>query len=66
MNTLILARAIAGMGGGGIMTVSSVVLSDVVPLRSRGLWQGCLNVLFGAGSGIGGPLGGYLSDTLGW
>lgn len=28
--------------------------------------QGILNIVYAAGSGIGAPLGGFLSDTIGW
>ncbi|PVG04170.1 MFS general substrate transporter [Serendipita vermifera] len=66
METLIASRFLAGMGGGGVMTVSSIVVTDLIPLRNRGLMQGAANILFGAGAGLGGPLGGYLSDNFGW
>ncbi|KAH8824720.1 major facilitator superfamily domain-containing protein [Flagelloscypha sp. PMI_526] len=66
METLIVARAVAGMGGGGVMTVSSVTVTDLIPLKQRGLYQGMANILFGLGAGIGGPLGGWINDTLGW
>jgi MFS family permease len=66
MEALIAARAVAGMGGGGIMTVSSVALTDLIPLKQRGLYQGVANIMFGLGSGIGGPLGGWMNDTFGW
>ncbi|KAN0097740.1 Major facilitator superfamily domain containing protein [Tylopilus felleus] len=66
METLILARAIAGMGGGGVMTVTSVAITDLVPLKHRGLYQGMTNILFGLGSGLGGPIGGWINDTWGW
>ncbi|KAI0049566.1 vacuolar amino acid permease [Auriscalpium vulgare] len=66
MEGLIAARAIAGMGGGGVMTVSSVAVTDLIPLKQRGLYQGMANVLFGFGAGIGGPLGGWLNDNFGW
>lgn len=66
MNVLIIARAIAGMGGGGIMTVSSVAVTDLIPLKRRGLYQGLCNILFGLGAGIGGPIGGWLNDAFGW
>ena len=39
MPEMIIARAVEGVGGGGIMTVTSVILSDVVSLRDRGTWQ---------------------------
>lgn len=66
MNMLIFARALAGMGGGGLTTNTSIILSDIVPLKNRGLLQGLTNIIFGLGSGLGGPIGGWMNDTLGW
>lgn len=66
MNVLIAARAIAGMGGGGVMTVASIAVTDLIPLKKRGIYQGLANILFGAGAGLGGPLGGWLNDQFGW
>ncbi|KAF9057745.1 vacuolar amino acid permease [Panaeolus papilionaceus] len=66
MNALIAARAVAGMGGGGIMTVSSIAVSDFIPLKQRGLYQGMCNILYGLGAGLGGPFGGWVNDVFGW
>ncbi|KAM0753200.1 MFS general substrate transporter [Meredithblackwellia eburnea MCA 4105] len=66
MEWLIAGRLIAGMGGGGIMTVASVICSDLVPLKRRGYIQGVSNLFFGAGGGLGGPVGGFISDRIGW
>ncbi|GAA5996745.1 uncharacterized protein JCM10292_003177 [Rhodotorula paludigena] len=66
MVSLLVGRLIAGMGGGGLMAVSSIVASDLIPLKQRALFQGLANLWFGAGSGLGGPLGGFISDRLGW
>lgn len=38
-------------------TVVSILISDLVPLRDRGLWQGIINIIYASGSGIGAPLG---------
>jgi MFS family permease len=54
------------MGGGGIVSVGVIVLTDLVDLRHRGLLQGYSNILFGLGGALGGPLGGWISDRLGW
>lgn len=47
-------------------TVVSILLSDIVPLRSRGTWQGYVNIVYALGSSIGAPLGGILADSIGW
>jgi len=66
METLIFARFLAGIGGGGILTISTIVTSDLYSLRSRGLAQGIVAVFDGLGFGLGGPIGGYISDNFGW
>lgn len=64
--TMIAGRVVAGMGGGGLMAISTFVCSDLVPLRKRGLIQGLGNVCYGAGAGLGGLFGGWVNDTWGW
>ncbi|KAJ5928260.1 Major facilitator superfamily domain general substrate transporter [Penicillium verhagenii] len=66
INELIAARVIQGIGGGGMTTVVSILMSDLVPLRDRGLWQGILNLAYATGSSAGAPLGGILADYIGW
>ncbi|TKA32568.1 hypothetical protein B0A50_01676 [Salinomyces thailandicus] len=66
MTQLIAARAFAGIGGGGMTTVVSILLSDIVPLRERGKWQGYTNIVYAAGASSGAPLGGILADYIGW
>lgn len=63
---LIAARAFAGLGGAGMATITSILMSDVISLRDRGTWQGYLNIIFAAGSAAGAPIGGLLADTIGW
>lgn len=61
INQLIAARAFAGIGGGAMTTVVSILLSDVCTLRERGQWQGYVNIVFAAGSSAGAPIGGKSS-----
>ncbi|PLN75849.1 MFS multidrug transporter [Aspergillus taichungensis] len=63
---IVVGRIVAGIGGGGLLTISTFVTSDLVPLRQRGVWQGVGNICYGAGSGLGGVFGGWINDTLGW
>ncbi|KAK5676462.1 hypothetical protein LTS10_010762 [Elasticomyces elasticus] len=66
MTQLIAARAFAGIGSGGMNVCVSILMSDVIPLRDRGTWQGYVNIVFAAGAASGAPLGGFLADTIGW
>lgn len=66
MNEFLLARTLAGIGGGGLSTITSVIMSHLVPLKSRGMYQGLTNLVYGAGVGLGAPLGGLLNDSIGW
>ena len=50
-------KAFAGIGGGGMTTVVSIIMSDIVPLRERGTWQGIMNIIYALGAGCGAPLG---------
>ncbi|KAG6811800.1 hypothetical protein H0H92_005816 [Tricholoma furcatifolium] len=63
---VVLGRAVSGMGGAGIMTVGSVIITDIVPKRDVAIWRAYVNISMTLGRGVGGPLGGWLTDTIGW
>lgn len=48
---LVASRAIAGVGGGGMNTMSAVICSDLVSLRERGKYQGYANIAYGVSEG---------------
>src|SRR6476620_11807974 len=63
---LILARALQGLGGGGIMPIVQTVISDVVSPRERGQYQAYFSGVWVA-AGIGGPvIGGVFAEHLHW
>ncbi|KAJ2923046.1 hypothetical protein H1R20_g14050, partial [Candolleomyces eurysporus] len=66
MAALIIARFLSGIGGGGINTTTSIITSDMFSARDRGLAQGFTSVFNALGLGLGGPLGGFISDKFGW
>ncbi|QPC65020.1 hypothetical protein HYE67_007251 [Fusarium culmorum] len=66
MAQLCITRAISGMGGGGMNSVVTILLSDLVPLKERGMWQGKNSLLFFDGTATGAPLGGVMADSIGW
>ncbi len=66
MEWLIAARAIQGLGGGGLMILSQAIIADVIPARDRGKYMGFIGVIFGLSSVAGPLLGGLFTDTLSW
>ncbi|GAA5825920.1 hypothetical protein JCM11251_000053 [Rhodosporidiobolus azoricus] len=66
MKWLIAARFVAGAGGGGMNTTSSVITADLFPLKQRGLVGSISTAIWAIGGALGGPLGGFLTDWFGW
>ncbi|TAQ88852.1 hypothetical protein B7494_g2837 [Chlorociboria aeruginascens] len=64
--SLNLMRGLTGVGGGGLITMATVINSDMIPFKQRGMYQACQNVLHGSGSICGASLGGVIADTIGW
>src|SRR3954468_10471168 len=66
MATLIVARGLQGLGGGGILPIVQTVISDVVTPRERGHYQAYFSAVW-VTAGIGGPiLGGLFAEHLHW
>jgi EmrB/QacA subfamily drug resistance transporter len=66
MDTLIWARALQGLGGGGLFVLALAVVGDVVAPRERGKVQGVFAAIFSASSVIGPLLGGWFVEFLSW
>ena len=63
---LILARAVQGLGGGGLMTLSQALISENVPPRQRAQFQGYFAGVFAASATLGPLLGALLTEQLSW
>ncbi|EDO15512.1 hypothetical protein Kpol_467p24, partial [Vanderwaltozyma polyspora DSM 70294] len=61
-----IARAICGIGGGGINAISSITVGDICTAKDRGIYQGYANIVFGMGQLLGAPVGGLFIATIGW
>jgi EmrB/QacA subfamily drug resistance transporter len=66
MEWLIAARAIQGLGAGGLTVTATALIGDVIPLRERGRYQGMLGAVFGVTTVLGPLLGGIFTDDLTW
>src|SRR5215213_8418833 len=66
MGQLIGARAVQGLGGGGIQALAFAIIGDVIPPRERGRYVGYFTLAF-VGSALLGPLlGGFIIERWTW
>jgi MFS family permease len=66
MEFLIFARALQGLGGGGLFVLALSVVGDVIPPRDRGRVQGVFAAVFGGSSVIGPLIGGWFVEAFSW
>ncbi|KAF9554182.1 MFS general substrate transporter [Agrocybe pediades] len=63
---LIVFRGIAGAGGGGIISICQIIISDIVSLRERGKYQGIIGGVIALGYGVGPVIGGAFAQKVTW
>ena len=66
MELLILGRAIQGVGGGGMMILSQILIAQVIPARERGKYGGFIGAVWALSSVVGPVIGGWFTDSLTW
>lgn len=62
--SLIIGRAIAGIGFAGIMSGGMVLVLPLIPLRKRPLFIACFGMMFAASSVAGPVIGGSFTDHV--
>ena len=60
------ARALQGLGGGGLMSLSQALIGEIVPPRQRGHYQGYLATVATVAAVLGPVVGGLMTERFGW
>ncbi|GAB7341532.1 hypothetical protein MBLNU457_7749t1 [Dothideomycetes sp. NU457] len=63
---LIAARAIQGTGGGGLVSLVNICISDLFSLRSRGAYFGIIGGVWAVASAVGPVIGGAFTEYVTW
>lgn len=61
--TLIVGRAVSGIGAAGLLSGATIIISYCMPLRKRPVLMGLLSLIFGLGSVLGPLIGGVITDN---
>ncbi|CAM1501693.1 Fc.00g036770.m01.CDS01 [Cosmosporella sp. VM-42] len=63
---LIAARAVQGIGAGGITSLVFILIGDLVGTRKRGKYQGFIGATWAVASALGPVLGGVFAEKASW
>jgi EmrB/QacA subfamily drug resistance transporter len=63
---LIAARAVQGLGGGGLVILVNITIGDLFSLRIRGAFYGIIGGVWAIASSIGPIIGGAFTESVSW
>ncbi|OCL11843.1 MFS general substrate transporter [Glonium stellatum] len=63
---ILVGRSIQGIGGGGIICLTEIIVTDMVPLRERGKWFSFISSMWAIGTVTGPLLGGGFAQNVSW
>jgi MFS family permease len=66
MSVLIAGRALQGVGGGALIQVTIITISDLFSMRLRTLFIGLMEFMWALAGGIGPIVGGVFSESVSW
>lgn len=63
---LLVGRSVQGIGGGGLVALTYVIVTDIVTLRERGKWFALISLQWAVGSVVGPVIGGAIAESPDW
>ncbi|PBP18798.1 major facilitator superfamily transporter [Diplocarpon rosae] len=63
---LITARAIQGIGGGGLIILVNICITDLFSMRNRGAYYGVIGMVWALACALGPILGGVFTEKVSW
>lgn len=63
---LLVGRSVQGVGGGGLVALTYVIITDIVTLRERGKWFALISLQWAIGSVTGPVVGGAFAEKTNW
>jgi EmrB/QacA subfamily drug resistance transporter len=63
---MLCGRSIQGIGGGGIIVLTQIIVTDMVPLRERGKYFSIISIVWALGSVSGPVIGGAFAQNGDW
>ncbi|KAM0816799.1 hypothetical protein AB5N19_02601 [Seiridium cardinale] len=65
-NVVLVGRVVQGAGGGGLIVLLEILISDLVPLAHRGTWFSINSVMWGVGTATGPLIGAGFAQNVSW
>jgi hypothetical protein len=66
IDMLIAARAVQGIGGGGLIVLVNIAISDLFSVRDRGMYFGMIGGVWALASSLGPVVGGLFTEKVSW
>ena len=66
MEMLVASRTVQGIGGGGLLTLVEVIMTDMIPIAERGAFMGIIALVWTTGSLVGPIIGGVCAGAGQW
>lgn len=63
---MLIGRSLQGIGGGGIITLTGILIADIVPLSKRPNYFGMLSGIWSLGTVAGPVIGGCFAEKVTW